>query len=235
MFKGRLLKSIAALDPGDVSYCIDQEPDLLHVGRPNGLGLLQLAASVETRDKSDEITYRQIAVIDFLVQRGLDIHYVDETRDVCDRVNLVWFAVARGRNIKVVRHLLDAGVKPDGLFAAGWWEDASMIALLGSSGMDVNPVVFNETPLLHCLKYGKYGAIDPLIAIGADVNWQDHRGQSALHHAMRKNVDADVFESLLRAGADPDVPDHEGRTARQVASRKRDGAWYKAIQDHSGT
>ncbi|MBT5876013.1 MAG: ankyrin repeat domain-containing protein [Candidatus Latescibacteria bacterium] len=234
MFKGRLLRALTALDPDEVSFCIDQEPDLLHLRRPNDLGLLQLAASVETRNKSDIITQRQIAIIDGLVHRGLDIHYVDETRDVCDRVNLVWFAVARGRNIKVAKHLLDAGVKPDGLFAAGWWEDVSMIVLLGSYAMDVNPVVFNETPLLHCLKNGKYGSLDPLITIGADVNWQDHRGQTVLHHAMRKKVDTHVFQSLLRAGADPDLPDQEGRTARDVASRKRDGVWSKAIQVHSG-
>ena len=138
MYKGKLLKAIADLDPDSVAFCLDEEPDLLHTRLKGGAGLLQVTASVETMDADDEKTGRQIAIIDRLSTLGLDIHAVDETKDICDRVNLVWYVVARSRNLKLVQYLLSSDIKPDGLFAAVWWEDGPVIACL--AGMVSMPI-----------------------------------------------------------------------------------------------
>ena len=229
MFKGRLFKAVKNLDREETAFCLAQEPELLHAVDQNGRNLLQIVLSVETVN-SDHRTVRQIDLIDYSSAQGLDLHFVDRTKAVCDQVNLVWYAVARSRNPVVVKHLLDRGVKPDGLYAAGWLEDTVLIELLGSYHIDVDPVIFNETPLLHCLKNHKYQSLKPLIDIGSDVNFQDHKGKTVLHHGMDRKVPMAVFKMLLQSGADPDIEDAIGRSPRQVAVEKRDKTWIEFIK-----
>jgi ankyrin repeat protein len=57
---------------------------------------------------------------------------------------------------------------------------------------------------------------------GADVNFQDHKGRTALHHGLEKEFDPALLEWLVERGASPDVEDHSGVTARLKASRKKD-------------
>ncbi len=228
MFKGRLLKAVRDLDHDETAFCLSREPELLRSVDQSGRNLLQIAVSVETRN-TDEKAARQIEMIDYLSNQGLDLHFVDRTKAVCDQVNMVWFAVAKSRNLLVVRRLLEKGVTPDGLYAAGWYEDIPMIELLGAYLIDVNPVIFNETPLLHCLKNGKYASLKPLMDIGAEVNFQDHKGKTVLHYAMERKIDFELFKMFLQAGADPELKDLTGRSPREAASRKRDKTWIDLI------
>jgi len=45
--------------------------------------------------------------------------------------------VARGRNRTVVKLLIKRGATPNGLYAAGWWEDMEMLELLVRAGAPI--------------------------------------------------------------------------------------------------
>ena len=144
-------------------------------------------------------------------------------------MNLLWHAVCKSRHRSVVSFLIERGSEPDGLYAASWNQDADLIALLGAAGIEVDSVVFDETPLMHALRYQKFKALKPLLDIGADINWQDSKSRTVLHVALARGFPPKVFKLLLRLGADADLADARGRTVRAVASRKRDKSWAKMV------
>ena len=75
-----------------------------------------------------------------------------------------------------------------------------MVAFLIRLGADVeegsDP---RETPLLHAMKFCKYKVLPALIKAGANVNFVDSTGMTALHYAIKKPHPMPQFELLLQA------------------------------------
>ena len=57
---------------------------------------------------------------------------------------------------------------------------------------------------------------------GADVNFVDAKGMTALHYMLKKGAEPKHFAPLIAAGAKGDIQNPEGRTARDILRRKRD-------------
>ena len=76
------------------------------------------------------------------------------------------------------------------------------------------------TPLMHAAEDGDVASVEKLLAGGADPNFQDQRGWTALMHASFRHRDNQyVIKALLAAGADSSIKDHEGLTALHWAAR----------------
>jgi ankyrin repeat protein len=103
-----------------------------------------------------------------------------------------------------------------------------MLDLLIRSGAPID-VVGGETPFLACWKWRKFKAAKFLARKGADVNFQDAKGKTALHHGVQKEFDPSLLTWLVRHGASPDIKDSEGVSARIRASRKRDKRFLEAL------
>ena len=65
---------------------------------------------------------------------------------------------------------------------------------------------------------------------GANVNFQDKKGKTALHHGIEKEFDPSLLKWLVEHGASPDILDHDGVSPRRKASRKRDKQYLAALQ-----
>jgi ankyrin repeat protein len=68
-----------------------------------------------------------------------------------------------------------------------------------------------------------------LVKKGADVNFQDSTGKTALHYGVRKDFNPALLKGLVRSGASPDIEDGQGVSARLLASRKRDKRFLEAL------
>ena len=65
-----------------------------------------------------------------------------------------------------------------------------MINLLLDRGANIEAIAEDETPLLAAVKYSKFAMAELLLARGANPNFQDSKGMTALHYItwLRKVV-----------------------------------------------
>jgi hypothetical protein len=229
MSKTRLIAAVKNLDLAETKKILAAKPELAKVWNDQGRNLLHIACSVdcEAIGKPKSAAVRMVA---FLLDRGFDIEQDGGAGpDLCKPI---WFATAKGRNKAVVQLLLDRGAQPNGLYAAGWWEDIDILNLLIDAGADTE-VVVGVTPFLACWGWQRFKAAKALALKGANVNVQDQRGRTALHIGIEKEFDPRLLAWLVKHGASPDIPDRDGVTARVKASRKRNKKFLAAIESGS--
>jgi ankyrin repeat protein len=85
------------------------------------------------------------------------------------------------------------------------------------------------TPFFAGWCWKGFGPARLLALKGADVNYRDQKGKTALHYGVEKEFDPALLAWLVRHGASPDIEDRDGVTARLRASRKRDKRWLAAL------
>ena len=190
MSKTRLIEAVRHLDLQETREILDAKPELLRAITPNGRNLLHLACAASCA-KLDVPESHAVKMAGTLLDRGLDIDALTLTsRDPCPPL---FFAVAHGRNPALVKHLLDRGadiqaVPGGGLFAAGWWDDIANLKLLLDAGAPID-VVVGITPFLASWCWKRFEAAKYLAKRGANVNYQDQKGRTALHHGIEKEFD----------------------------------------------
>jgi uncharacterized protein len=222
----QILEAARQLDLATIRRLLSTRPELIRAADRGGRSLVQLACLARCKELGVPSS-RAPAVAALLFEHGVDVESGLVTREG-HYVNSVWFAI-RGGNLRLISFLIGRGAKPCGLFSAGWQENVQAIALLLDAGAQIDEVVDGETPFLHCWKNRKFRSAQFLIDRGANPNFQDSKGKTALHHGLDKGFDPPLLERLIRMGASPDITDKKGNTPRQVASRKRNRRYSAVI------
>ena len=223
--KTRLTACVKVLDTDAVVAGLKLRPDLLHHADERGRNWLHLCASIDARrrglDPADAVP-----LAGALLDLGIDVNAAAFTEGTWQATPL-WYAISRGGNIDLARYLLASGSTPEHcLWAAVYREDLGMIALLVDAGARLEAVAEEETPLLHAVKYSRFRGAQALLEAGADADFRDLRGMTALHYMLKKNSDIRHFRTFAAYGARGDIPGHDGRTAAEILSRKRDPAFH---------
>ena len=102
------------------------------------------------------------------------------------------------------------------------------------SGASLDPVIEDETPFLGAIKWSRFSAAERLLRHGADVNFQNSKGVTALHMVLKKNSDRRHIEMLLRHGADPTLRSKDGKTPLDLVSRRRDRSYFDLLSRRGG-
>jgi hypothetical protein len=98
------------------------------------------------------------------------------------RATPLWYAISRGRNLPLARFLLQAGSTSEYcLWAAGFADDVG------------------------------FAAFERLLHHGANVNFQNSKGLTALHLVLKKDSAPRHVEMLMRHGADPALRSRDGK------------------------
>ena len=228
MSKTALIDAVRRLDLKETQRLLESKPSLLTVTDRQGRTLLHMACYVPPFKR--KVTERQhVRFVEFLLDRGLEID-VPFGRDA---VTPLFAAVAGARNTALIRFLIERGARVTlapggGLFAAGWWDDVDNLKILIGAGAEID-VVVGITPFLASWCWKRFDAAKCLALHGANVNFQDRKGWTALRHGIEKEYDPRLLGWLVKHGARPDMPDREGVTPRVKASRKRDKRFFTAI------
>jgi ankyrin repeat protein len=139
----------------------------------------------------------------------------------------LWYSISWGRNIAMAKLLLKRGSSPEySLWTAAFQNDVEAIDLLIKSGASVDPVTEDETPFLGAIKWSRFVGAERLLRHGANVNFQNSKGLTALHLLLKKNSDRKYIRMLLRHGADPTIRDREGRSPVDMVANRRDKTYF---------
>ena len=98
---------------------------------------------------------------------------------------------------------------------------AAVLAPPGDSGAQ-SDLEARVPPLVAAVRTGDRGAVNALLAAGADVNAPQPDGATALHWAVHRE-DAETARALIRAGADVGAANDLGVTPLLMACRRRHG------------
>ena len=231
--KTRMLEWIKSFHWKDVEAGLAEAPQLVGFRDAKGRNWLHLCCGVssERRGLNPADGVRTARV---LLNAGLDINQ-EAFREGQWKATPLWYAVARGGNLPLIRFLLESGSDPNHcLWAAGFRDDTAAIRLLVKSGAEIDPVAEDETPFLAAVKWSHFRAAGSLLARGADVNFQDRRGMAALHYMLKKNSDQKHFRVMIKFGARGDLANGQGITAAEIMARKRAPGFRKLAKQLCG-
>lgn len=223
MSKTRLFQSIRSLDLDAVASLLETHPDLRQARDQRGRNALHVLCSLEGNERRRD---RSVKLAKYLLGQGIDVNAPAFVEGAFEATPL-WYAIARGRNVPLARLLLRNGSTPEFcLWAAAFNEDVDAIDLLIKSGAVVDPVAEDETPFLFAIKWSRFVGAERLLRHGADVNFQDSQGRTALHFLLKKNSPRKYLELLLRHGADPTIQSNEGGSPLDMVRNRRDKGYF---------
>jgi hypothetical protein len=230
--KTSLAESVRAFRWLEVGEALAARPDLLDAVDEKGRNWLHhcCRSPLAGRDASESIS-----TADLLLGLGLGLD-APAFREGEWEATPLWFTVAWGKNLPLAEHLLKRGANPNFcLFAAIWNEDRAAIRLLLDHGADIEDgAARGETPLMGAVAWSRFGPAEALLLAGADPNFRNAKGVTALHMMLKKGSAPEHFGLFARHGARGDIPDAAGRTAVDILRRKRDPA-YRAVADALGS
>lgn len=230
MSKARIIEAVQQLDLEAARMLLEAKPALLTVVNRRGRNLLHLACGADCA-RLEVPQSEAVRMVRHLLDLGMDIEAPGLSgRDPCPPL---FFAVAFGRNPRVVRLLLERGAKATaapggGLFAAAWWDDTENLGLLIKAGAPID-VEVGVTPFLAAWGWKRFNAARFLAQRGADVNARDTRGRTALRVGVEREYEPAQLRWLVAHGASPDIAGRDGVTARARAARKRDKRFLAAL------
>jgi len=228
MSKTALIAAVQNLDFAKTKRLLDDRPQLLAVTDRQGRNLLHIACSASTTRLGKTVA-TQVRLVVFLLERGFDI----DAPFGRDKVTALFIAVARARSPSLIKLLLKRGARVNsapggGLFAACWYDDVQNLKLLVDAGAKID-IVVGITPFLAAWLWKKFRSAKYLALHGANVNFQDRKGKTALHHGVEKEYDPALLTWLVKHGASADIADRDGVSAAHRASRKRDKRFFAAL------
>jgi ankyrin repeat protein len=220
--KTKLTELVKTFRSKEVDAALAEKPDLLSVRDDRGRNWLHLCCGVNPKRaklKADD----SVKTAEVLLRHGIDLN-VEAFTEGEWKATPLWFAVARGENLALAEFLLKRGSNPNYcLWAAGFVENIEAIRLLVRHGANVNDhSAVEESPFIGAIKWSHFRAAEELLKLGADVNYVDPVGMTALHYMLKKGSDKKYFAMLIAHGARGDIKNKDGVTAAEIMRKKRD-------------
>lgn len=228
--KTRMTSLVKEFRSRDVDEALADSPDLLLVRDERGRNWLHLCCGVNLKNGKLKRANDSVKTAEVLLRRGLDINQEAFTEGNWKATPL-WFAIARGNNLALAEVLLKNGSTPNYcLWAAAFNNDLDAIRLLVRHGANLNDAFEDETPFLSAIKTSHFRSAEELLKLGADVNYRDSKGMTALHYMLKKSSDRKHFAMLIAHGARGDIKNKDGITAAELM-RKKKAPQFRAMAD----
>lgn len=225
--KTEMLRLVRHLQWDRIVRAIREDPAILGFRDADGRSWLHRCCGIHIASRGLGAA-DSIRTADVLLDAGLDVNEAAAEEGTW-RATPLWFAIARGDNVPLARHLLRRGSEPDHcLWAAVNQNNPSAIRLLLDAGA-VDPTNADASLLLAAVDWNKLEATKELLRSGADPNYVGPHGVTPLLLALKRRRDVSFASALVEHGASGDLADAEGRTALGLLRRKRDPA-FRALR-----
>jgi uncharacterized protein len=200
--KTALFDAAKRWDAAAVAALLKAAPDLITATDPKGRQALHIACAVKPGPGLGEPD--GIKTVTALLKTGADLEaHVQMPAEEGDfRANAVWYAVARGENLPLVKFLLKRrGDASYSLWAAVFRDDVPLMRVLLAAKPRLNLRAHGETPIFYAARTQRLKTLDLLIAAGADPSIKDERGRDAVEIAKARRLPKDVIARLEKLRA----------------------------------
>lgn len=219
----KFIQAIKDLNTGAVEAILQKEPKWINWTESDGKNALHYLCGVDI-SKSPDKAADSLQILQSLLKKGMNINSIHQIKDGCGffPATPLWYAYTRGRNKLLYTWILDNGADPGNcMFAIAWYDDAEAAALFKSHGAEIDNGFIGDTPFLAAFNWKRYGVAEWFLQNGADINFRDKKGNTALFYAVKRKLDAAQLELLLRFGADINMENNEGMSPKKLAEANR--------------
>lgn len=203
-----LIKELLQKDPAWIKWSEDSGKNALHY--LCGLNISNDAEKAET----------SLQILKLLLKKGMDINSVHKIPDDCDvfPATPLWYAYTRARNERLFTWLLENGADAGNcMFAIAWYDDAKSAALFKKYGAKIDDASGGSSPFLAAFNWKKLSIAEWFLKNGADVNFADEKGNTALFYAVKRKYKIEQVKMLLQFGADYNKENNEGTSPKKLA------------------
>ena len=185
-------------DVAAVAAMLKTAPELAGASDPKGRTALHLACAVKPGGAGLGEA-NGIATVTALLEAGVALEAAVPMPDEGDfRATALWYAVARGENLPLVRHLLSRGADASySLWAAVWRDDAELLRALLDAKPRLNLRGEGETPLFYAARLQRLKTLDLLIEARADPSIRDDKGRDAIDIARARRLPKAFVDRLV--------------------------------------
>jgi uncharacterized protein len=181
-----------------VHALLKASPDLAQATDPKGRTALHLACAVQpagaTLGESNGI---KTITEQLKAGAGLETAVPMDKDEGDFRATPLWYAVARGENLPLIRSLLGRGANASfSLWAAVWRDDDELLRDLLASKPQLNLKAHGETPIFYAARLQRLKALDVLIEAGADPVIADDKGRDTIDIARARHLPKDLIARL---------------------------------------
>jgi uncharacterized protein len=197
--KSALFAAAKARDFRTVTAILRAAPELVRATDPKGRMALHIVCAATAKSKGDPNGLKTVAA---LLKAGSGLEdIVPMHEDEGDfRANPLWYAVARGENLPLVRFLIKRGADASfSLWASVWRDDAALCRALLAAKPRLNLRAHGETPLFYAARLKRLKTLALLVDAGADPSVADDRGRDAVAIARARRLPKDFVARLERA------------------------------------
>ena len=223
MDKRAFITSVRSWQVSAVDAALSVEPSLASYVDKIGKTPLHHCAEVDPRKFHLDVN-ASLKTAAALLRAGAEVNAIRIIIDDGEEFQAtpLWYAVAWGKNYDLARLLLEEGALADNnaTSSAIWDQDLRLAELLRTHGGNLDYVSRDGTPLLRTVKARRLKLVKWLIDHGANINFQDPEGFSALHYAVTSTHTLSQIEELLSYGAKPQLHAKDGSTPVTLAEAR---------------
>jgi len=196
--KSALFEAVRKWDAAAAKAILAAAPKLIEASDPKGRRALHLACAVKPGGASLGEPSGNKTVTALLAAGGDLEGAVPMDEDEGDfRATPLWYAVARGENLPLVRFLLKRGADASHpLWAAVWRDDDILCRELLITKPRLNLRAHGETPIFFAARLQRLKTLSLLIEAGADARIKDDQGRDALDIARAPRLPKDLIALL---------------------------------------
>jgi len=218
--KASFFEAVQRWSVRDVAAAVREQPALVSLRDALGRTALHVC-SRRALPRASEAS-AAVATARVLLEARADVNAVHPIQDDGEvfPATALWYALAWGRNHPLASYLLRRKANPNHcMFALVFADDLTSAKLLRRYEARIDEAFDGETPLIYAMRHRRARFGEWLLREGADPNFRDARGLTALHHAVRRRLPDSMLRLLVKHGADVRVVSRTGISVGQLATR----------------
>ena len=219
----KFIQAVKDLNINAIESLIQKDPKWIDWAEDDGKNALHYLGAVNVVGDGGKVT-ASLYILKLLLKSGMNINAIHRIKDGCGffPATPLWYAYTRGRNELLYRYLLDNGADPENcMFAIAWYDDAEAAVLFKAHGAKIDDGSIGDTPFLAAFNWKRFAVAEWFLKNGADVNFADKKGDTALFYAVKRKYLVEHIQLLLRFGADWNKENNEGITPKKFAESNR--------------